>query len=70
MEISRRHGGRGRGIRAVLDVMDSVVLKGSCAKVADIGDDVPLYFYSHLFLGHPEPWSMFPIQMSGSATSW
>jgi NAD(P)H-flavin reductase/hemoglobin-like flavoprotein len=46
-------------------VMDSVVLKGSWAKVAAFGDDVPLYFYSHLFLGHPEVRSMFPIQMSG-----
>jgi hemoglobin-like flavoprotein len=28
------------------------------------GDDVPLYFYSHLFLRNPELRSMFPIQMS------
>jgi NAD(P)H-flavin reductase/hemoglobin-like flavoprotein len=45
--------------------MDTRALKGSWAKVAAAGDDVPLYFYSHLFLRHPEVRSMFPIQMSG-----
>jgi NAD(P)H-flavin reductase/hemoglobin-like flavoprotein len=44
--------------------MDTATLKGSWAKVAAAGDDVPLYFYSHLFLSHPEVRSMFPIQMS------
>jgi NAD(P)H-flavin reductase/hemoglobin-like flavoprotein len=45
--------------------MDTTALKGSWASVAAAGDDVPLYFYSHLFLSHPEVRSMFPIQMSG-----
>src|SRR6185436_21057591 len=45
--------------------MDTAALKGSWAKVAAAGDDVPLYFYSHLFLSHPEVRSMFPIRMSG-----
>ena len=45
--------------------MDTAALKGSWAKVAAAGDNVPLYFYSHLFLSHPEVRSMFPIQMSG-----
>jgi len=45
--------------------MDTGALKVSWAKVAAAGDDVPLYFYSHLFLSHPEVRSMFPIQMSG-----
>jgi hemoglobin-like flavoprotein len=45
--------------------MDTAALKGSWAKVAAAGDGVPLYFYSHLFLSHPEVRSMFPIQMSG-----
>jgi hemoglobin-like flavoprotein len=45
--------------------MDTAALKGSWANVAAFGDDVPLYFYSHLFLSHPEVRSMFPIQMSG-----
>ena len=45
--------------------MDTAALKGSWANVAAHGDDVPLYFYSHLFLRHPDVRSMFPIQMSG-----
>ena len=45
--------------------MDTAALKGSWASVAAAGDDVPLYFYSHLFLSHPDVRPMFPIQMSG-----
>jgi NAD(P)H-flavin reductase/hemoglobin-like flavoprotein len=45
--------------------MDTAALKASWAKVVAAGDDVPLYFYSHLFLSHPEVRAMFPIQMSG-----
>jgi NAD(P)H-flavin reductase/hemoglobin-like flavoprotein len=45
--------------------MDTAALKASWGEVAAAGDDVPLYFYSHLFLSHPELRSMFPIQMSG-----
>ena len=45
--------------------MDTANLKSSWAKVADAGDEVPLFFYSHLFLSHPEVRSMFPVQMSG-----
>jgi NAD(P)H-flavin reductase/hemoglobin-like flavoprotein len=45
--------------------MDTAALKASWGKVAAAGDDVPLYFYSHLFLSHPDVRSMFPIQMSG-----
>jgi NAD(P)H-flavin reductase/hemoglobin-like flavoprotein len=45
--------------------MDTAALKASWGKVAAAGDDVPLYFYSHLFLSHPEVRPMFPIQMSG-----
>lgn len=33
--------------------------------VTKSGDEVPLYFYSHLFLSHPELREMFPIAMSG-----
>src|SRR5262245_43377926 len=33
--------------------------------VAKSGDEVPLYFYSHLFLSHPELRELFPIAMSG-----
>jgi NAD(P)H-flavin reductase/hemoglobin-like flavoprotein len=45
--------------------MDTAALKASWGNVAAAGDDVPLYFYSHLFLSHPEIRPMFPIQMSG-----
>ena len=44
--------------------MDTAALKASWGRVAATGDDVPLYFYSHLFLSHPEVRSMFPIQMT------
>jgi len=45
--------------------MDTVALKTSWADVAAHGDEVPLYFYSHLFLSHPDLRQMFPIQMTG-----
>lgn len=45
--------------------MDTAALKASWADVSAVGDDVPLYFYSYLFLTHPELRSMFPIQMTG-----
>jgi NAD(P)H-flavin reductase/hemoglobin-like flavoprotein len=45
--------------------MDTAALKASWENVVAAGDDVPLYFYSYLFLSHPEVRSMFPIQMSG-----
>ncbi len=44
--------------------MDTAALKTSWAEVAAHGDKVPLYFYSHLFLSHPELRQMFPIQMT------
>ncbi len=44
--------------------MDTAALKDSWELVAKSGDEVPLYFYSHLFLSHPELREMFPISMS------
>jgi NAD(P)H-flavin reductase len=44
--------------------MDTDALKCSWEQVAKSGDEVPLYFYSHLFLSHPELRAMFPITMS------
>lgn len=44
--------------------MDATALKESWAIVAKSGDEVPLYFYSHLFLSHPELREMFPISMA------
>jgi NAD(P)H-flavin reductase/hemoglobin-like flavoprotein len=45
--------------------MDTAALQSSWDRVAKSGDEVPLYFYSHLFLSHPELRSLFPISMSG-----
>ena len=44
--------------------MDTAALKDSWALVAKSGDEVPLYFYSHLFLSHPDLRAMFPISMA------
>lgn len=44
--------------------MDTAALQNSWAIVAKSGDEVPLFFYSHLFLSHPELREMFPISMS------
>lgn len=44
--------------------MDTQALKDSWEVVAKSGDEVPLYFYSHLFLSHPEVREMFPISMA------
>lgn len=45
--------------------MDELRLKESFARVATYGDEVPLFFYSHLFLSHPELRDMFPVSMAG-----
>ncbi|MCL2580924.1 MAG: FAD-binding oxidoreductase [Streptosporangiales bacterium] len=44
--------------------MDPERLKESFARVAAHGDEVPLFFYSHLFLTHPELRALFPVSMS------
>lgn len=44
--------------------MDEQRLKDSFARAAAYGDEVPLYFYSHLFIGHPELRDMFPVSMA------
>jgi NAD(P)H-flavin reductase/hemoglobin-like flavoprotein len=44
--------------------MDTAALKDSWERVTKHGDEVPLFFYSHLFLSHPELRSMFPISMA------
>lgn len=44
--------------------MDAAALQDSWKQVAKSGDEVPLFFYSHLFLTHPELREMFPISMS------
>lgn len=44
--------------------MDVTRLKDSWKKVAAYGDEVPLFFYSTLFLTHPETRRLFPVSMS------
>lgn len=44
--------------------MDERRLKESFARAAAYGDQVPLFFYSHLFLDHPETRAMFPVSMA------
>ena len=44
--------------------MDTVALKQSWAQAAALGDQVPSWFYAHLFLRHPEVRDMFPIRMA------
>ena len=44
--------------------MDEQRLKESFARVAAYGDEVALFFYSHLFLNHPETRELFPVSMA------
>lgn len=44
--------------------MDAQRLKDSFARVAMHGDEVPLFFYSDLFLRHPETRDLFPVSMA------
>lgn len=44
--------------------MDTARLKESFARVARHGDEVALFFYSDLFLRHPETREMFPLSMA------
>jgi NAD(P)H-flavin reductase/hemoglobin-like flavoprotein len=45
--------------------VDTARLKESWRLVAAHGDQVPLFFYSSLFLGHPQTRQMFPVSMAG-----
>lgn len=45
--------------------MSADSLQGSWDRVTRHGHAVPLYFYSHLFVSHPEVRPMFPLSMSG-----
>ena len=45
--------------------MDAARLQRSFSAVAAHGDELPLYFYSHLFLTHPGTRPMFPPAMAG-----
>jgi NAD(P)H-flavin reductase/hemoglobin-like flavoprotein len=39
-------------------------MRASFAKAAAAGDEAPLYFYSYLFLSHPETRKLFPVSMA------
>jgi NAD(P)H-flavin reductase/hemoglobin-like flavoprotein len=52
----RQHSGR----RGALDVAR---LRKNFAQIAEHGDEVPLFFYSDLFIKHPQLREMFPISM-------
>ncbi|MGL5828358.1 MAG: globin domain-containing protein, partial [Angustibacter sp.] len=45
-------------------MVDPTALRDSFAQVAKYGDEVPLYFYSYLFLRHPEVRGLFPAAMA------
>jgi NAD(P)H-flavin reductase/hemoglobin-like flavoprotein len=44
--------------------VDIPAMRASFSKAAAHGDQVPLWFYSHLFLAHPETRDMFPVSMA------
>ena len=44
--------------------MDIPAMRANFGKAAATGDEAPLYFYSHLFLSHPETRQMFPVSMA------
>jgi len=44
--------------------VDIPAMRASFAKAAATGDEAPLYFYSHLFLSHPETRALFPVSMA------
>ena len=44
--------------------MDVPAMRANFAKAAATGDEAPLYFYSHLFLSHPETRDLFPVSMA------
>jgi NAD(P)H-flavin reductase/hemoglobin-like flavoprotein len=48
--------------------LDIARLKRSFAHIAMHGDEVPLHFYSDLFLKHPETRPMFPVSMQAQRT--
>ncbi|WP_022887700.1 globin domain-containing protein [Agromyces italicus] len=44
--------------------MDTAALKRTWSSAETLGDEVPLFFYSHLFYTHPELRAMFPVSMA------
>jgi NAD(P)H-flavin reductase/hemoglobin-like flavoprotein len=44
--------------------VDIPAMRANFAKAAAHGDEAPLWFYSHLFLSHPETRELFPVSMA------
>jgi NAD(P)H-flavin reductase/hemoglobin-like flavoprotein len=44
--------------------VDIPAMRANFAKATATGDEAPLYFYSHLFLSHPETRALFPVSMA------
>jgi NAD(P)H-flavin reductase/hemoglobin-like flavoprotein len=44
--------------------VNTAALKETWALAESLGDEVPLFFYSHLFLSHPDLRGMFPVSMA------
>jgi NAD(P)H-flavin reductase/hemoglobin-like flavoprotein len=44
--------------------VDIPAMRANFAKAHAAGDEAPLYFYSHLFLSHPETRKLFPVSMA------
>jgi NAD(P)H-flavin reductase len=44
--------------------VDIPAMRASFGKAAAAGGEAPLYFYSHLFLTHPETRQLFPVSMA------
>lgn len=50
--------------RKEADPLDVARLRENLALVAEHGDELPLFFYSDLFIRHPETRDMFPVSMA------
>src|SRR5215831_6006787 len=59
--LAARPGSTDAGSRR--NLVDARRLKDSFDSVAGYGDEVPLFFYSDLFIKHPEVRDLFPISM-------
>src|ERR1700726_2174899 len=61
-DVSGPRSARAEGRRAGL--LDVARLRESFARVAVHGDELPLFFYSDLFIKHPEVRELFPVSMA------
>src|SRR5262249_27833970 len=72
--LGRRPAGQdqsaGDGRPRKAGVLDVARLRESFAHVAMHGDELPLFFYSDLFIKHPEVRDLFPISMAAQRGSF